>query len=121
MNSEAFPEWLASLSLSQRIRALALVYSALTVYTRHLFLPDTAKGKEQVVLHMLHGMNELHHTLANWLVDYSTDDSKAFSVHSLNEQLLEIANQYRIEHYLTTAIEFSRSRKWDPKSSDYSH
>jgi hypothetical protein len=29
--------------------------------------PDAAKGKEQAALNMLHGINEIHHTLANWL------------------------------------------------------
>jgi hypothetical protein len=59
MDSQAF-EWLASLSLSERIRALALVYSAMTVNTRQLFLPDRPNGKEAVFLDMLHGVNEIH-------------------------------------------------------------
>jgi len=105
MNSEAFSKWLGSLSLSERIRALALIYSSLTIYSRELFLPDRTAGKEQRVLEMLHGVNELHHTLANWLVAYATDESKAFPVDTLSRQLLEIANQYRIETFLTSAVD----------------
>jgi hypothetical protein len=50
----------------------------LTISTRELFLPDRAKGKEQLVITMLHGINEFHHTLANSLLAYSTDESRAF-------------------------------------------
>ena len=68
------------MSVPERIRALALIYSLLTVHTREFFLPDAAKGKEQVALHMLQGINEIHHTLANWLGNYVNDATKAFPV-----------------------------------------
>jgi hypothetical protein len=110
MGSEAFSEWLASLSVIERVRALALIYSSLTICTRELFLPDKLKGKEQGGIDMLHGLNEIHHTLANWLVAYTTDERKGFPVHSLSQQLLEIANQYRIGGLLTSAVEFARTR-----------
>jgi hypothetical protein len=71
--SQAFAERLATLSLTDRVRAVALVYSHLTVCTRGLFLPGTAEGKEQVVLQMLHDMNEMHHTLSNYLLRYDCD------------------------------------------------
>jgi hypothetical protein len=115
MNSQEFADWLSSLTVSDRIRALALTYSALTVCTRQLFLPDMPKGKEQAIISMLHGVNELHHTLANWLVDYATDESEAFPVDVLSQQLLEIANQYRIEGCLSSAVEFARTRKFSAK------
>ncbi len=115
MNSEAFSGWLDSLSVSERIRALALIYSSLTVCTRELFLPEMPKGKEQAIISMLHGVNELHHTLANWLVDYATDERQAFPVDALSQQLLEIANQYRIEGCLSSAVEFARTRKFPTK------
>ena len=70
MNSQAFSEWLASLPL-RRIRALALMDSSLTVSSRELFLPGWAKGREQIVLDMVHEVNELHHTLANFLLRYA--------------------------------------------------
>jgi hypothetical protein len=78
------------MSASQRIGALSMIYSRLTGSTRELFLPDKAKGKEQLVITMLHGINELHHTLANSLVAYSTDETKAFPVETLSKQLLSI-------------------------------
>jgi len=80
MNYQAVPEWLASLPVSKRIRALALIYSSLTVGTRQLFLPDMPGGREQAIINMLRGVNELHQTLANWLVDYTKDESQPFPV-----------------------------------------
>jgi hypothetical protein len=95
MDPQAFAEWLASLSLSEKIKALTLVYSAMTVSTRELFLPDRSKGKEQVFLDMLHGVNEIHHTLASFLLRYAHNEED-WPPQVLSQQLLEIANQYRI-------------------------
>jgi hypothetical protein len=110
MDSQAFAEWLASLSLSGKIRALTLVYSAMTVSTRELFLPDRSKGKEQVLLDMLHGVNEIHHTLANFLLRWSQNEED-WPPQVLSQQLLEIANQYRVGGFLRSAIEFARTRR----------
>jgi hypothetical protein len=114
MNSETVSEWLASLSVSEKIRALTRIYSWFTVCTRQLFIPDPPTGKEEIVISMLHGVNEIHHTLASWLLAYVTDESKAFPVDALSRQLLEIANQYRIESLLTSAVEFARTRNPRP-------
>jgi len=114
MNSQAFSEWLtwlASLSVSEKIKASALVYSWLTVCTRELFLADTQKGKEKVIINMLHGVNELHHTLANQFGAFAYDDEKHYPLDSFGEQLLEIASQYRIEGLLTSAVEFARAHR----------
>jgi hypothetical protein len=115
MDYQAFAEWLASLSLSDRIRALALVYSQTTVYTRQLFLPDMQKGKEKVILDMLHGVNEIHHTLANYLLRY-THNEEDWPPQVLSQQLVEIANQYRKVGLLTQAIEFAQTRNWTRKT-----
>lgn len=63
MTSEVLTKRLAALSVSQRVTALSMIYGKLTVCTRELFMPDRTKGKEQLVITMLHGINELHHTL----------------------------------------------------------
>ena len=59
-------------------------------------------GKEKRVLEILHGLNEVHHTIANWLCDYARDETKAFPVHDLGQQLLEIEERYHLENFLTT-------------------
>jgi hypothetical protein len=110
MKSEAFSEWLASLSVSERIKALARIYLSLTVYSRELFVQDRTAGKEKIVLDMLHGLNEIHHTLSGQLVFYVTDENGTWPVEVLSQQLLQIANQYRIGNYLTSAVEFARTR-----------
>ena len=53
MDTQKFAEWLAGMSTSEKIRALAMIYSRLTINTREFFLPNVMKGKEQVALHML--------------------------------------------------------------------
>ena len=50
MNPQAFSEWFSSLSQSERISALALIYSDLTVGARELFAPEWTAGKEKRVL-----------------------------------------------------------------------
>ena len=115
MHSEAFARWLESLSVSERMRALTLVYSAMTVYTRELLFPDTRKGRESVILDMLHGVNEIHHTLANFLLRWA-DNEKDWPPQVLSQQLVEIASQYRIAGQLNSAIEFAQTRNWAPKA-----
>jgi hypothetical protein len=105
MISEVLTKRLAPLSALQRVRALSMIYSRLTVSTRELFLPDRAKGKEQLVITMLHGINELHHTLANSLVAYSTDETKAFPIGVLSKRLEQIATEFRVQKMLTWSVE----------------
>ncbi len=120
MNSPTFSrslvEWLNTLSPTDRVRAVALVYSHLTVCTRELFLPGVADGKEQVVLKMLHGVNEMHHTLSNYLLGDSKEEDGDLEV--LGQMLVEIADQYRIANYLRSSVEFARNRNWDRQKAD---
>ncbi len=109
MDPEAFAKWLASLPLSTRISALALIYSSLTIGSRELFSPELA-GKEPRVLDMLHGINEIHHTLSNALVAYATSGKYPHSLDGLGRMLLENAEKYCIEGYLKSAVEFARAR-----------
>lgn len=108
MDTKDFSEWLDGMSVPQRVRVLVHVYANLTIYTREVFLPGVANGKEETVLHMLHGMNELHHTLSNWLGNYVTDATKAFPVETLTLQLSQIASHYRIDGWLFSAIQRAR-------------
>ncbi len=64
---------------------------------------------------MLHGVNEIHHTLANFLLRY-VDNEEDWPTQVLSQQLLEIANQYRIGGFLTSGIEFARTRNWTRKA-----
>jgi hypothetical protein len=63
---------------------------------------------------MLHGVNEMHHTLSNYRLRYSKEEEGDLEV--LSQMLVEIANQYRIANYLRSSVEFARSRNWDRTS-----
>lgn len=80
------------------------IYSNLTVVSRQCFLPDVPKGNESAIINMLHGVNELHHTLANWFFENEKQDC---SVEYFCKVLLEIAKQYRIEGLLTSATDLA--------------
>jgi hypothetical protein len=108
MTPQAFSEWLASLSISERIGALAAIYSSLTVYTRQLFLPEWTARKE-LLIDKLHGMNEIHHTLSNALLAYATDGKYPHSLDGLGRMLLDNANNYQIEFFLESAVESART------------
>jgi len=107
--SEVLAEWMHSLSMPQRMTALALMYSHLTVCTRELFLPQMTRGKEHIVLELLHGVNEMHHTLANSLLRWGNGE-RSWTPEALNQQLVAIAKQYRILHLLKSLVDFARSR-----------
>jgi hypothetical protein len=108
--SQVMSEWLCSLSAPERMRALALMYSHLTVATRELFFPETTSGKERIVLELLHGVNEMHHTLANYLLRWGRGEED-WTPEALSQQLDQIARQYRIVHLLKSSVEFARTRK----------
>ena len=110
MNSDELSACLSSQSVKHRIATLAVLYSQLTFGTRQFFQGEVPAGKERNIIKVLQGINELHHTLANWLTAYTTDESKAFPVDVLSRQLFEIATHYRIEGLLISSIEFARIR-----------
>lgn len=74
----------------------------MTVYTRELFFPETRKGRESVILNLLHGVNEIHHTLANYPLRWGGNE-KDWPPQVLSQKLSQIANHYRI----AGPIEFS--------------
>lgn len=109
MDSKTVSEWLVSLSTPEKIRALALLYSRVTIGARQVFLPGEADGKEREVINVLRGINELHHTIANGIIAYSFEEVR-FSPAVFAEQLFEIVNEYGIQGLLVQALDFSRSR-----------
>jgi len=107
--SPVMSEWIRSLPLPERMRALALMYSHLTVATRGLLLPETVNGKERVVLELLRGVNELHHTLANSFLRWG-DGEVDWTPEDLSQQLLEIAVQFHLVDLLKSSMEFAQTR-----------
>jgi hypothetical protein len=111
MNTTAFSEWLGTLSLASRIAALAGIYSNLTVGARQMFMPEWTVGKERYerALEILHGLNEIHHTISNQLLAYATDECNARPIHVFGRALSEIETRYRLENFLAPAVQFAQS------------
>ena len=109
MDSQGMSEWLASLSTSGKVRALALLYSRLTIGTRQMFQPGAANGKERGIIELLHGINELHHTVANQVIAYSFEED-GYPPQLFAQQLIDIANRYRIQDLLSQTEDFVRSQ-----------
>jgi hypothetical protein len=111
MNAAAFSEWFEPLSIPSRIAALALIYSNLTLGARQMFVPDWTAGKKQRerAMEILHGLNEIHHTLSNLLLDYTVDEHNARPVEVFGQTLAEMEKRYRLENFLVTAIEFAQT------------
>jgi len=110
MDTQVFAEWFSGLSLAARITVLSRIYLRLTINARELFVPDWTAGKEQRVEEILHGLNEIHHTLANQLTGYTTDADKAPPVQTLSRILQGIEIKYQLRDFLTPAIEHARSQ-----------
>ena len=101
--------WLDPLSNTQKLGALAILYSGLTVGTRQVFLPDVASGKERQNINMLHGINELHHTVANQVIAYSSG-KQGCPPDVFAGQLIQIADRYGLSGLLAQTVDFVRSR-----------
>jgi hypothetical protein len=115
MSSHTLAEWLSTLSVQERITALALIYSNLTVSARELFLPERGQGAQSSVLAKLGGLNELHHKLAGQLIGLSTDTEKTYPIDVFSEILFETAKRYGVGGFLNSAVEFARTRDWAVK------
>ena len=110
MNSQTFTGWLSKLSISERITAVALIYSNLTVCTRELFLTQYNQGALANVVRKLQGMNELHHKLAGQLIDLSTSKDESYTMDVFGEVLFDTAMRHSVSEYLNSAIQFAQSR-----------
>lgn len=63
---------------------------------------------------MLHGVNEMHHTLSNYLLRHPKDEESNLEV--MSKTLVEIAKEYGIANYLGWSLEFARTRNWARES-----
>jgi hypothetical protein len=109
MDTENFVEWFDGLSLQAKISALSKIYLRLTVNARELFISDWVSGKQLRVDEILHGLNEIHHTLANQLAVYTSDPEKASSAQRLSRLLKEIEGRYQLQDFVKPAVEFAQN------------
>lgn len=116
MDAQSLSEWLSSYSVAERIAILTRIYMRLTIHTRQLFFPERKTENRERALKVLQGLNEIHHTLANSLSDYATDKHDARPPLVLWQTLVEIEDEYRLEHFVTPAVEYIRSHSKAPKN-----
>jgi hypothetical protein len=116
MNSQIFAGWLSTLSPAERITAVALTYSNLTVCARELFLPEYNRGALDSVVKKVQGLNELHHKLASQLIDLSTGAGESHPQDVFSDILFDTAERHSVSEYLNSAIQFAQTRKWPVRS-----
>jgi hypothetical protein len=110
MNATELSAWLATLSAAERITAIALIYSNLTVSARELFLPEFNQGAHKAALDKLQGLNEVHHQLAGQLVGLSSGTDKSYPIDIFSKVLYETAERYGLTRSLNSAVQFARTR-----------
>jgi hypothetical protein len=112
LEADKFSTWLESLSDSSRVLALAMIYSQLTVNTREMFFQDwyTSEFRRKRAIEILHGLNEVHHTISSRLMEFASSKEEIESICYLGQALQEIESQYKLENFLTPAIEFAKAR-----------
>ena len=115
MDVQSTSEWLASCPASARLRVLALIYSRLTIHTRQLFVGEKSENKDRII-DILKGLNEIHHTISNCVVDYASGRGQGCSVEVLTRQLSDIEQQYGLKHFVTPAVEHIRT--WYERSGE---
>jgi hypothetical protein len=74
-----------------------------------VFLPNVANAKERRIVDLLHGINELHHTVANQVTAYSFGE-QGYPADLFARQLIEVADQYGLRDLLAQTVDFVRSR-----------
>jgi hypothetical protein len=108
IDSPSLGQWLETLSLVERARALNIVSYMLTIHAREYGLPSseqTASAKK------LLGINDLQHKILSQSVQYlDGDERRAPSVGSFCQVLTETADYHGISGPLGAAISFAKSR-----------
>ncbi len=109
MTPQLVSEWLESLPLAERAKALNLVSFKLTIHGRDYGLPDSPAQGEAAINRLL-GINELQHKLLSQTGHYlDGDDSMAYPVSVFSQILFEMAAHYNTTGALIAALKSARS------------
>jgi len=104
MTPQLISEWLTSLSVSERAKALNLIGFKLTIRAREYGQPESVAQGETTIKRLL-GINELQHKLSSQAGHYMNgDESTAYPVSVLSQTLFEIAAQYNVTGALGAAL-----------------
>jgi hypothetical protein len=108
LDSQSLMQWLASLSLVERARALNIVSYMLTIHAREYGLPSS---EQLTSAKKLLGINDLQHKILSQTVHYlDGEEGRAPSVNSFCKVLTETADHHNISGPLAAAISFAKSR-----------
>jgi hypothetical protein len=110
-NSQSLSEWIAQLTLGERVKVLNLVSFSLTIHAREFQLPSDASEDPLSIIKKLLGLNELHHKLSSQIGHYCDgEEAKVYPVEVFSKILFEVAAQYGVTSFLNAAITYARSR-----------
>jgi hypothetical protein len=106
MNPQSMSEWLVTLALPERVKALNLVSYKLTLYARD------CQGQDSVAKKKLLGINELQHKLVSQIGHYlNNDESRAYPVDVFSSALFQTGQYYDITSVLEGALKSVQGKK----------
>jgi len=111
MNPQFLTDWLATLRLPKRARALDLIMYDLTISARDLLRSDT-EDKSRVMQKLL-GFNELYHQLSQQIGHYlDGEEIKVYPIEVFSQILFDKAVHYDILPFLVSSIMHARTGSW---------
>lgn len=113
MNSQFLTDWLASLPLSERTRALDFIMYDLTICARDFLRPEAGSEDKARVIQKLLGFNELYHQLSQQIGHYlDGEEEKVYPVDVFSQILFDKATHYEILSSLTSSITHAKTSRW---------
>jgi len=111
MTPQLISEWLTSLSITERAKALNLISFKLTIRAREHGLSEAVAQGEATIKRLL-GINELQHRLSAQAGHYMDgEESTAYPVSVFSQTLFEIAAQYNVTGALGAALKSAMGNK----------
>lgn len=113
MNSQFLTEWLASLPLPQKTRALDFIMYDLTICARDFLRPEAGSEEKSGVIQKLVGFNELYHQLSQQIGHYlDGEEDKVYPIDVFSQILFDKATHYGILPSLTSSITHAKTGRW---------
>src|SRR5712664_1815365 len=111
MSAEVLSEWLTSLQLPERTKALNLLSFKLTINAREHGIRFSDPDALPATAKRLLGISELHHKLLSQIGHYlDGEETGAYPVDVFSRILFEVANQHDCTADLNAAIRSARGQ-----------
>jgi hypothetical protein len=119
MNSQFLTEWLASLPLPERTRALLFIMYDLTICTRDFLRPEAGSEDKSRIIQKLLGFNELYHQLTQQIGHYlDGDKEKVYPVDVFSQILFDKATHHEVLQSLTSSITHAKTGRWSASGNE---